>query len=41
MIPRPKIVLMPIEVPPNMATVPKTLPAADWPCTSCQLLSFS
>ena len=27
MIPRPKIVLMPIEVPPNMATVPKSLPA--------------
>ncbi len=28
MIPRPKIVLMPIWVPPNMATVPKIRPAA-------------
>ena len=27
MIPRPKMVLMPIEVPPNIATVPKSLPA--------------
>ena len=27
MIPRPKIVLMPIDVPPNMATVPNSLPA--------------
>ena len=26
MIPRPKIVLIPIWVPPNMATVPKILP---------------
>ena len=30
MMPRPKIVHMPICVPPNMATVPKTLPAAVW-----------
>ena len=30
MMPRPKIVDMPIWVPPNMATVPRTLPAADW-----------
>ena len=30
MIPRPKIVLMPIWVPPNMATVPKTLPTPVW-----------
>ena len=37
MIPRPKIVLMPICVPPNMATVPNTLPAADWFIWACQL----
>ncbi len=38
MIPRPKIVLMPIEVPPNIATVPNTEPAAPfWP--SSQFLS--
>ena len=41
MIPRPKIVLMPIEVPPNMATVPKSLPAALLLCCSCQFLSLS
>ena len=34
MIPRPKIVLMPIEVPPNIATVPKSLPAVPLCCSS-------
>ena len=40
MIPRPKIVLMPIDVPPNMATVPKTLPEAELLCISCHFWSW-
>ena len=36
MIPRPKIVLMPIDVPPNMATVPNSLPAVLVLCCSSQ-----
>ena len=39
MIPRPKIVLIPIDVPPNMATVPKSLPAVLPLCCSSQFAS--
>ena len=39
MIPRPKIVLMPIEVPPNIATVPKSLPAVLPLCCSSQFFN--
>ena len=41
MIPRPKMVLMPIEVPPNIATVPKSLPAVLVLCCSSQLRSWA
>ena len=41
MMPRPKIVLMPIWVPPNMATVPKILPPVVSFRPSCQVLSFA
>ncbi len=41
MMPRPKIVLMPICVPPNMATVPNTRPVTLLFCVSCHFSSFA
>ena len=39
MIPSPKIVLIPIEVPPNIATVPNSFPAVLPDCCSSQVFN--